>query len=78
MTVRRLTGEAKLRRIEARLTRAPVSAEDLHLIERMWPGRKARWCTATERRFLRSLQGVGALTARQRAWLHALARKYRR
>lgn len=66
----------QVKRVIARLTRQPISVLESLILASLAPGKYARWCERSERRFLRDLQGTQTLTLAQRRWLLALAKKY--
>lgn len=69
--------ERQVAAVVRRLTAEPIGPIDRLVIGELLPGKKARWCTKNERRFLRDIAGADEMTARQRRWLYAIAWRYR-
>ena len=81
-----LLTHAEARQVQAvirRLTREPITGVEAAVLFRLYPGKRATWCHAAERRFLRSINHVAdddaaiELTLAQRRFLWRIAFRHR-
>ena len=59
-----------------RLTLRPLTPKESVIVGFLRPGKRAIWCLSSERRFLRAMQDVDAVTDKQAEWLAKLGKKY--
>ena len=69
--------ERQVKAVISRITRESITAHEEAILHQLHPGSRAKWCTASERRFLRGLHLLQELSGPQRSWLWKIALRYR-